>query len=81
MKQHAFSFLAFLLALGLGGMVVWTTPAHSDNLYASIRGTVTDSTGAVVTGVKLTANNMGTGLVYSVTSNKDGGFTTPMMLA
>jgi len=80
MKQHAFSFLAFLLALGLGGMVVWTTPAHADNLYASIRGTVPDSTGAVVTGVKLTAN-VGTGLVYSVTSSKDGGFTTPMMLA
>ncbi|MGA8214734.1 MAG: hypothetical protein WB799_14155 [Candidatus Sulfotelmatobacter sp.] len=38
-----------LLALGLVcGLVVWTTPAGADNLYASIRGTVVDPSGAVV---------------------------------
>src|SRR6202521_3396413 len=75
MKQHAFSFLAFLLALGLVcGMVVWTTPAHADNLYASIRGTVVDPSGAVVPDAKLTATNIATGLSYSATSSKDGLF-------
>src|SRR3984957_9161911 len=75
MKQHAFSFLAFLLALGLVcGMVVWTTPAPADNLYASIRGTVVDPTGAVVPGAKLMATNIATGLSYSTTSSQDGLF-------
>ena len=50
-------------------------PAAADNLYASIRGTVTDPTGAVVVGVQLTAVNRTTGLSYTVTSNKSGLFT------
>ena len=75
MKQHAFSFVAVLLALGLVcGMVIWTPPAHADNLYASIRGTVVDPTGAVVPDAKLTATNLATGLSYSATSSKDGLF-------
>jgi len=75
MKQHAFSFSVFLLALGLVcGMAVWTTPAHADNLYASIRGTVVDPSGAVVPDAKLTATNVATGLSYSTTSSKDGLF-------
>src|SRR5580698_704449 len=75
MKQHAFSFLAFLFALGLVcGMLVWTPPAHADNLYASIRGTVVDPTGAVVPDAKLTATNIATGISYSMTSSKDGLF-------
>src|ERR1700691_5907382 len=75
MKQHAFSFVAVFLALGLVcGMVIWTTPAHADNLYASIRGTVVDPTGAVVPDAKLTATNLATGLSYSATSSSDGLF-------
>ena len=75
MKQHAFSLLAFLLALGLVfGMVFWATSAHADNLYASIRGTVVDPTGAVVPDAKLTATNIATGLSYSTTSSPDGLF-------
>jgi hypothetical protein len=75
MKQHGFGLLAFFLALGLVcGMVVWTIPAHADNLYASIRGTVVDPSGAVVPDAKLTATNIATGLRYSTTSSKDGLF-------
>ena len=75
MKQHAFSFLAFLLALALeGGMFFCTTSAHADNLYASIRGTVVDPSGAVVPDAKLTATNVATGLSYSTTSSQDGLF-------
>jgi hypothetical protein len=55
-------------------MVVWTTPAHADNLYASIRGTVVDPSGAVVPDAKLTGTNIATGLSYSTTSSKDGLF-------
>jgi len=75
MRQHTFCFLAFCLALGLVcGMVVWTTPAYADNLYASIRGTVVDPSGAFVPDAKLTATNIATGLSYSATSSKDGLF-------
>jgi hypothetical protein len=75
MKQHGFGLLAFFLALGLVcGMVVCTTPAYADNLYASIRGTVVDPSGAVVPDAKLTATNIATGLSYSTASSKDGLF-------
>ena len=75
MKQCAFRLVAFFLALGLvGGMVVWTTPAYADDLYASIRGTVVDPSGAVVPDAKLTATNIATGLSYSANSSKDGLF-------
>src|SRR6202167_295931 len=75
MKKHGFSVVAFVLALGLGFGFVWTTPATADNLYASIRGTVTDPSGAVVPDAKLTARDVATGLTYSATSGKAGLFS------
>ena len=75
MKHHSFSFFVVLLALGFVFGLVWTTPAIADNLYASIRGTVTDPAGAVVPDAKLTATNVVTGIRYSSASNKDGLFT------
>src|SRR6202167_2749592 len=74
MKKHGFSVVAFVLALGLGFGFVWTTPATADNLYASIRGTVVDPSGAVVPDAKISATNVATGLGYSVTSDKNGSF-------
>jgi hypothetical protein len=74
MKQRAFVFVAFVIALALMLGFVLTTPAHADNLYASIRGTVVDPSGAVVPDAKLTATNIATGLSYSTTSSKDGLF-------
>ncbi len=75
MKHHSFSFFVVLLALGFVFGLVWTTPAIADNLYASIRGTVTDPAGAVVPDAKLTATNVATGIKYSSASGKDGLFT------
>ena len=60
--------VAFVLGFAL------TQPAYADNLYASIRGTVVDPTGAVVPDAKLTATNVATGLSYSATSSSDGLF-------
>ena len=75
MNSNRFSFVAILLALGLVFGMAWFTPANADNLYASIRGTVIDPSGAVVIDAKLTARNSATGLTYSATSGKDGLFT------
>ena len=49
-------------------------PAKADNLYAKIIGTVTDPTGAVLAGVKLTATNVGTNLPYETESKGDGNY-------
>jgi hypothetical protein len=49
-------------------------PAKADNLYAKIQGTVTDPTGAVLSGVKLTATNVGTNLPYTAQSGADGNY-------
>jgi hypothetical protein len=61
--------LAFLLTIMLP-----VQSAFGDNLYASIRGTVVDASGAVVTDAKLTATNVATGLTYNATSDRDGLF-------
>jgi hypothetical protein len=71
MKLAVIAMLLGVLSLGL----VWTTPAYADNLYASIRGTVVDPSGAVVPGAQLIATNLGTGLHYTTTSSTDGLFT------
>jgi len=68
--KHYLLVLSMLVGFGL----LTTIPANADNLYASIRGTVVDSTGAVVSGAKLSATNTATGISYSTTSNKDGVF-------
>jgi hypothetical protein len=61
--------IAVLLFSPLG-----VTTAKADNLYAKIQGTVTDPTGAVLSGVKLTATNVGTNIAYSAESKGDGGY-------
>ena len=47
-------------------------PAFADNVYATVRGTVTDSTGAILSGVKVTATNTQTNVTTSTTSNNSG---------
>jgi carboxypeptidase family protein len=68
-----FQVLSILLLFAF--TLLCTIPANADNLYASIRGTVTDPTGAVVSGVKVTARNVSTGIAFSTTSNKEGVFS------
>ena len=46
---------------------------------ALVTGVITDSTGAVVPGAKVTATNRGTGLVRVTTSSADGIYTLPQL--
>lgn len=59
---------------GLMTVLFAVQPAFGDNLYASIRGSVVDPSGALVAGAQLTAANLSTGLVYTTTSSSDGLF-------
>src|SRR4029077_16122613 len=67
-------FLSLLVGLVLVVSPLAIQTAKADNLYARIQGVVTDPTGAVLTGVKLTATNVGTNLNYEAESKSDGGF-------
>jgi hypothetical protein len=71
-KLELVALVALLVTVALA---VFSVPAYADNLYASIRGTVTDPTGAVISGATLTATNAGTGIQYTTTSNSSGAFT------
>ncbi|HEV2383236.1 MAG TPA: carboxypeptidase-like regulatory domain-containing protein [Terriglobia bacterium] len=55
--------------------------ARADNLYGTIRGTVTDATGAVVPSATVTVTNEGTGISRTVTSQSDGAFDVENLLA
>jgi Carboxypeptidase regulatory-like domain len=48
--------------------------AQADNLYGSIRGTVTDQSGAGVPGVAVTATNTATGVSQQVITSNDGSY-------
>jgi len=62
------ALVGLLLLIGL------STFAYGDNVYATIRGTATDPTGAVLPGVKVTAANTATGQTFSVTSRQNGEY-------
>jgi len=63
------SLLAALFLSPLGVQL-----ARADNLYAKIQGTVTDPTGAVLSGAKLTATNVGTNISYTAETSGDGNY-------
>jgi len=76
--MRSFRFQSAMLALTLmvlvGSLAFVTAPvAHAQVTTASIHGTVTDPSGAVVPDVKVTALNTATGISTETTSNK-GGF-------
>lgn len=71
-KQNSKWSLMILLLLGT---VCFTAQfALGDNLDASIRGVVTDPSGAAVPNVTVTATNTDTGVVTKTTSSADGNY-------
>ena len=66
-------------------LVLWTflvpcTHAFGQSTYATVSGTVTDSSGAVLPGVSVTGTNNGTGVVTAVITNEAGVYTLPSLL-
>src|SRR5215472_1151174 len=54
-----------------------STAALGQTFRGTILGTVTDSQGAVVSGAKVTARNVNTGLERSTTTASDGSYAIP----
>jgi hypothetical protein len=69
LRTAVLGFLCTLLILPLANQV-----ASADDVYAKIRGTATDSTGAVIAGVQVTATNTLTNYSKTVTSQSTGLF-------
>ena len=51
-----------------------TAVASGQSFRGSIRGTVTDPSGSIIAGAKVTAKNIGTGLAREATTGADGGY-------
>jgi hypothetical protein len=66
MRQHPRLLLAAFLAL------VVSVPAYAQKITGTIRGSVTDPTGAIIPGAKVTVKNEDTGLTRSGTTTSAG---------
>jgi hypothetical protein len=62
---------ALLIAFAL------SIPANAQTFRGTILGTVTDSSGAAVSGATVSVKNTGTGLLRTVTTDDDGNYSTP----
>ncbi|HKD15688.1 MAG TPA: carboxypeptidase regulatory-like domain-containing protein, partial [Candidatus Angelobacter sp.] len=72
-------FTKVLLAAIALTLLLLTQSAFADNVYATVRGRVADSTGAVLPGVQVTATNTLTGASSTVTSHDDGLYEFPQL--
>ncbi len=74
MKLIMRNFAILALVIGVIALLVAVQPALADNLYGTIRGTVTDPSGAALSGAVVTATNTETGDVRRETTSQTGGF-------
>ena len=58
-------------------VLLMSVPAFAQKFTASIRGTVTDTSNAVVAGAKVTLKNEETGLTRTQTTNTAGNYSFP----
>jgi hypothetical protein len=82
MRESVTRFRVLALIAGLIGLVaalLCVPPASADNVYGSIRGTVTDPSGAALPGVVVTATDTDTGIQTNVTTSQTGGFVFPQL--
>lgn len=79
MKLIMRNFAIVALVIGVIALLVPVQPALADNVYASIRGVVTDPSGAAVPNVTIVATNTDTGILTRTTSGGDGIFVFPQL--
>jgi len=61
-------------------LVLVSAQAFGQSTYATVSGTVSDKSGAILPGVSMTATNTATGVVTTVLSNEAGAFNIPSLL-
>lgn len=71
------SVFAVAMATALGSMTSPVAWSQSQSINGTIRGLVTDSTGASITGASVTIKNIDTGYTRTVTSGTDGLYVVP----
>src|ERR1700676_3115770 len=75
-KRTSNTMLSFALLLAI--LIAWASQgAWAQANRATITGTVTDSSGAVVADVEVLATNLGTNVPTKTTSNRDGIYVLP----
>jgi len=76
--MRRFGLLHFVLCLIVAGVILLTAQGMwAQANRATITGTVTDASGAVVPGVEVTATNTGTNVPTKTVSNRDGIYVIP----
>jgi len=75
-REHRFVIIiAVLFACALASMIVGPTPASAQVVTtATLSGSVTDASGAVVPGVAVVARNLGTSLEFKATTDQAGRY-------
>ncbi|MGA2986248.1 MAG: carboxypeptidase regulatory-like domain-containing protein [Terriglobia bacterium] len=68
---------ARLTGLVLAVLMCWAIPVHAQNSNASIAGTVTDQSGAMVPNAALTLTLVTSGTTRNATTGQDGNFSFP----
>ncbi|HTD96010.1 MAG TPA: carboxypeptidase-like regulatory domain-containing protein, partial [Edaphobacter sp.] len=74
------TILERLLVLTIFALGLMASPLMAQNTTGSITGRLTDTSGAVVPGAKVTVENTGTGEKRMLTSDGSGGFTATLLL-
>src|SRR5713101_1751898 len=63
-----------ILKISVAALLLIATSAWAQSFRGSIRGAVTDPSGSVIAGAKVTAKNIGTGLQREATTGQDGAY-------
>ena len=77
--RHAGSLALRLCCCALLMVATAAPAALAQSVSGTILGTVTDSSGAIVAGAKVTIINEGTALTRTVTSDANGEYTAPSL--
>jgi hypothetical protein len=70
----------YLIAAGVLLSLFVSTQAFSQSSFATVSGTISDFTGALIPGVTITATNNATGVVTTVISNEAGVYNFASLL-
>ena len=78
MTRHRGTWVSAALSVTLLALVL-AIDARAQSVSGTILGSVTDPTGAMITGAKVTILNEGTGLTRTVTTNSSGEYVAPSL--